>query len=207
MSSSGRRGAPENRTERAEAVKRPAPGISTLLDGVARGRKNLSILDLALGTDAALRVYSKHARWVRFAGIVNEHICSARDLLNLPDTPEPPYNLVFAWDLFDRVLPHERPSLAPHLAKVCAPNAGLHMLVSVSAGESYRSVRYSLWDEHHIRREFLGSPGLGRQFLQPAEVERLLAPFRVERGVALQGGMREYVAIGPGRARYGDPGW
>ena len=207
MSNYVRRGAPEGKTEQTEVVTRSAPGIRALLEGITGERLNLSVLDLALGGDAALRVHSKRARWVRFAGIVNEHTCGARDLAYLTDTPEPPYNLVFAWDLFDRVLPHERPSLAPHLAKVCAPNASLHMLVNMSPVKAYRTVCYSLWDEHHIRCEPAGSPGLGRQSLQPAEVEDLLVPFRVERGFALRGGMREYVAIGPDRPNFGLSIW
>ncbi len=200
-----REGAPEGKTEQAEAVTRASPGITALLAGIVGTRTNLSVLDLAFATDAALRVYSKLARWIRFAGIINEPVCDARSLAKLTDTPEPPYDLVLAWDLFDRVLPHERPTLAPYLAKACAPNARLHILVSVAEVEDSSPFRYSLRDEGHMRCEPLPFRGRNQPCLQPAEVERLLAPFQVARGFALRQGLREYVAIHPGRGSHGNP--
>lgn len=205
VQSLSREGAPEGRTGQAEAITRASPGIMALLAGIAETRTNLSVLDLAFATDAALRVYTKLARWVRFAGIINEPVCDARSLAKLTDTPEPPYDLVLAWDLFDRVLPHERPALARHLANACAPNARLHVLVSVSEAEESPPFRYSLWDEGHMWCEPLPFRGRSQPCLQPAEVERLLAPFQVARGFALRQRLREYVAIHPGRRRHGNP--
>ena len=199
------RDTPEGDTGPADVVTCASPGVTALLEGTGGRRSNLSVLDLALATDAALRVYSKIARWVRFAGIFNELECDTRALARLTDTPEPPYDLVLAWDLFDRVWPHERPSLSLHLARACAPNARLHMLVSVSEAEPSQPFRYTLWDEGHMRCEPLPFPRRSRPCLQPAEVERLLAPFQVARGFALRGNLREYIAIHPGRTAYDRP--
>ena len=194
-----RRNARAESSEEGETVTRASPGIAALFEGLGAARTDLSVLDLARATDAALRIYTRNAaRWVRFASVVGDRICDAGALAKLTDTPEPPYDLLLAWDLFDRVLPHERGALAGHLAAACAPNARLHMLVSMfEGGEPLAPFRYSLLDERHMRCEPLPFRGSRRPCVQPAEVERLLVPFKVARGFVLRPSLREYVAEYP----------
>lgn len=202
-----RRNTREQSSGEGEAITRRSPGIAALFEGLGAARTDLSVLDLARATDAALRIYTRNAaRWVRFASVVGDRICDAGALAKLTDTPEPPYDLLFAWDLFDRVLPHERGAIARHLAAVCAPNARLHMLVSMfEGGEPLASFRYSLLDEHHMRCEPLPFRSSGRPCVQPAEVERLLVPFRVAKGFVLRPSLREYVAEYPAGSAYDTP--
>ena len=200
-----RRNVREESTGEREPITRPSPGIAALFEGLGAARTDLSVLDLARATDAALRIYTRNAaRWVRFASVVGDRICDAGALAKLTDTPEPPYDLLLAWDVFDRVLPHERAALVRHLAAACAPNARLHMLVSMfEGGEPRTPCRYSLLDERHMQCEPLPFRSSRRPCVQPAEVERLLVPFRVARGFVLRPSLREYVAEYPAANGYG----
>ena len=199
-----RRNAREESTGEGKPITRASPGIAVLFEGLGGARTDLSVLDLAWATDSALRIYTRNAaRWVRFASVVGDRVCDAGALAKLTDTPEPPYDLLLAWDLFDRVLPHERGALARHLAAVCAPNARLHMLVSMSEGGEPRApIRYSLLDERHMRCEPLPFRSSRGPCMQPAEVERLLIPFRVAKGFVLRPSLREYVAEYPAESAY-----
>ena len=194
----------EESSGEGEAITRPSPGITALFEGLGSARTDLSVLDLAREADAAPEIYTRNAaRWVRFASVVGDRICDAGALAKLTDTPEPPYDLLLAWDLFDRVLPHERSTIAHHLAAVCAPNARLHMLVNMfEGGEPLAPFRYTLLDERHMRCEPLPFRSSRRPCVQPAEVERLLVPFRVAKGFVLRPSLREYVAEYPAEHAY-----
>lgn len=181
----------------AGPVERAAPGVAALL-GDVRSDGSHAVLDLGPATGSSLQVYQRFARQVRFADLPAER--SERGLAAaleaMPSQPDRPYDLVFAWDTLDRLLPRERSRLMQRLTDISAPDARLHVVIHPpEGGTRRRPLHFTLLDVHRMRCEPAGPPQPDRHRLQPADVEDLLAPFRVVRGFTLKGGLREYVAV------------
>lgn len=177
-------------------VERATPGVAALLEGVQEDRSH-AVLDLGAAADSSLRVYARFARRIRFADLLADGTLRqawAAVLDALPPQPEHAYDLVFAWDILNRLLPDQRPRLVQRLAEVSAPDARLHVVVG-SEGAATRPLRFTLLDLDRMRCEPTGPARPARSQLLPAEVERLLVPFRVVRAFTLKGGLREYVAV------------
>ena len=184
----------------AKAVEGAAPGVAALLDGVSEDRSH-AVLDLGSAADLTLRVYSRFARWVRFADLLGESGWAraggaAAALASIPAQPVHPYDLVFAWDVLDRLFPEDRPRVLERLAELTGPGARLHMVVRSDDTLAY-PLRFRLLDVNRIRYEPTVPTPLPRPRLLPAEVARLLAPFRVLHAFTLRNGLREYVAARP----------
>lgn len=186
----------------AERGEGAAPGVAALLDGVSEDRSH-SILDLGPAADPNLRLYSRFARWVRFADVLGEGGWersggpAAGLLRSMPAQPDHPYDLVFVWDIVDRLFPEDRGHLVRRLAEITAPKARLHLVVR-SEDTTARPLRFTLLDVNRIRFEPLSSAPLPRPRLLPADVTKALAPFQVLHAFTLRSGMREYVAMRPG---------
>ena len=178
-------------------VELATPGIAALLEGVLEDRSH-AVLDLGAAADSSLRVYTRFARRIRFADLLADgtlRLAWAAVLHALPPQPERAYDLVFAWDILDRLFPEERPRLVERLAEVTAPDARLHVVVEASERARTQPLRFTLLDSDRMRCEPSGPARPARWQLLPAEVERLLVPFRVVRAFTLKGGLREYVAV------------
>ena len=183
----------------AQAVEGAAPGMAALLDGVSQDRTH-AVLDLGPATDASLRVYSRFARWVRFADLFGggwSHAqASGVTLLNaVPPQPGHPYDLVFAWDVLDRLSTEERTTLVKRLAELTAPGARLHLVVRAADHAPANPLRFSLVGTDRMRFEPTATTTLPRVGLLPAHVAHLLAPFHVQHAFTLKTGLREYVAV------------
>lgn len=179
------------------AVEQRAPGVAEVLEGAGPGRTH-SVLDLGAATDSSLQVYSRFARRIRFADLFADTTTRegrARALRALPAQPDEPYDLVFAWDILDRLFPEERPRLVQRLAEITAPGARLHVVIDASESSGVRPHRFALLDTGRVQCESVGPARPARRPLLPAEVERLLDPFQVVRAFTLKGGFREYVAV------------
>jgi hypothetical protein len=178
-------------------VDRAAPGIAALFHDVPRGEDH-AILDLGHATESHLSLFGRYSRRVRFAGLlprppVAEGWAEAVD--SLPADPARPYDLVLAWDLLDRVGPEARPRLIRRLAELTAPGARLYLVVDQSGDPAIEMWRFTLLDLDHVRQQVVGPPLPSYGHLLPAQLERLLRPFEIERAYALRGGQREYVAV------------
>ena len=178
----------------AKAVERRSPGIAALLDGISEDRTH-RVLDLASGTNPALEVYRRFAWWVRFAGVLDGHKCDTRQLAHRTERPDPPYDLVLAWDVLDRVPPDERPFLVQTITEVSSADARLYVLTSAPDRTVFQPTRFTLLDVGLMRCEPLGPMDSARERLLPAELERLLMPFQVIGGFTLRPSFREYVAV------------
>ncbi len=178
-------------------VVRAAPGIEALFHGVDPDGSH-AVLDLGPAAEPHFRLYREFARRIRFAGLLPRlPYGSALEVAEraLPLGPRQPYDLVLAWNFLDRLTPEERPQVVDRLARITAPRARLYTLVEASGSPSVRPLRFTLLDLEHISQEPAGpSEPAGRELL-PAEVDRLLAPFEVDRAFTLRTGMREYVAV------------
>lgn len=182
-----------------DPVEGAAPGVAALLKGIGEDQ-NLAVLDLGPAADRSLQVYSRYARWVRFADLLGDggwpraSAAAAGPLRSALPRPERPYDLVFAWDVLDRLFAEDRPRLVEWLADVIAADARLHMVMRASEDVAMRPLRFTLLDVDRIRYEPVGTAQLPPSRLMPADVARLLAPFRVVNAFTLRIGLREYVA-------------
>lgn len=180
-----------------EGRERPTPGVAALLDGVEEDRSH-SVLDLGAAAASGLRLYGRFARRVRFAGILSGGTAKQgwQTLVTaLPPQPESPYDLLFAWDILDRLFPEERPRLVERLAEVSAVDARLHVIVDATEDDLRQPLRYTLLGPDRMLCEPSGPPQPARGRILPAEVEKVLKPFHVIRAFTLKGGLREYVAV------------
>jgi hypothetical protein len=178
------------------SVERATPGIAALLESVTQDQSH-TVLDLGPAAHTSLRVYSRFAGRVRFADILDEVGVgpgSTGALELLPPQPERPYDLVFAWDLLDRLFPEDRPRVMKRLTEITSADAKLHVLVDSSDRPEADPLRFALVENDRLRYEPTGPARPVKRRLLPAEVEHLLQPFRVMRAFTLKGGFREYVA-------------
>lgn len=178
-------------------VERHTPGVAALFSGIDEDASH-AVLDLGRATGSSLRVYERFAERVRFGDLLA--IRSERGLAGalraIPSQPERPYDLLFVWNTLDRIPPPERSHLVRRLTEVSAPDARLHVVTDASEGTTMEvPVRFSLLDVDRMRYELDGTAGPVQGRLLPADMEQLLAPFRVVRGFTSQTGLREYVAF------------
>lgn len=176
-------------------VERASPGVAALFEAASEGGGHV-VLDLGSSAGTSLEIYRRFARQIRFADVLSVRAERGLDaaLGALPERPERPFDLVFAWNTLDWMFPRERPRLVRRLAEISAPGARLHVVVDLSDEESGPSYRYSLLDVDRMRGEPAESGPRSRRPLLPADVEDLLDPFEVVRGFTLKEGLREYVA-------------
>jgi hypothetical protein len=157
-----------------------------------------AVLDLGPAADASLQVYSRFARWVRFADLLtataSEQGWNAA-LAALPTHPARPYDLVFAWNILDQLPPEDRPRLVERLVEICSTDARLYVIVEGASDGPRQSLRFAILDVDRMRYEPTGAPMMPWAHLLPAEVERLLLPFHVVRAFTSKVGLREYVAV------------
>ncbi len=179
------------------------PGLAALF-GRMRADGSHVILDLGPASEAHLRLFGPYARRVRFAGLlpVPPRGPELREVLAaLPPNPEQPYDTVLAWNVLDLLEEQERTALVGRLDEITAPGAVLHALTEGSEEATPRAVRFVLKDLETVSSRDMGPAGpVGRRLL-PAHVQRVLSPFDVLRGFTLRHGLREYVAVKPGRSR------
>ncbi len=184
----------------AKPVENAAPGVAALLESVREDRTH-AVLDLGVAADVTLRVYGRFARWVRFADVLGEGGWprvggAAAALASVPPQPQHPYDLVFAWDVLDRLLPEDRPRVVARLVELTGPGTRLHLIVR-SDDTLAHPLRFTLLDVNRFRYEPAAAAPLPRPRLLPAEIAKLLAPFRVLHAFTLRNGLREYVAMRP----------
>ena len=137
-----------------------SPGLSALFEALS-GDRGYSILDLAdHAGNSHLEVLGQFSRQIRFAGLApspphGDAFASA--LLELPPGPCA-YDIVLAWDVMDRLGPHERERLMDYLVEVTAPRAWLHAVVDSSGDESAPPLRFTLIDLDRVSRQAVGPP-------------------------------------------------
>ena len=180
-----------------EPIERVTPGVAAFLEGLSEDRSH-AVLDLGPATESSLEVYSRFARRVRFADIIAASASPhgwAGAMSALPQQPDHPYDLVLAWDIFDRLDPEARKRLVDRLTQISAPDARLHLVVEAAEKTSTAPMRFALLDVDRIRYVPTGPVRPNPARMLPAQVEKVLAPFKVTRAFTLKGGMREYVAV------------
>lgn len=180
-------------------IEGAAPGISSILKAMPEDGAH-AILDLGAASDGSLRTYARFARWVRFADLLGgadfpRGTGQPMGPLDEPLPPPPrPYDVVFAWDILDRLYPAGAPRVVEWMIGALAPDARVHVVVRASETAVMRPLRFTLLDVDRIRIEERGATPLPPSRLLPADVAKLLAPLHVLHAFNLKSGLREYVA-------------
>ncbi|TVP50283.1 MAG: hypothetical protein EA350_00790 [Gemmatimonadales bacterium] len=189
--------------EGAPFLEGAAPGVTALLEGLGAGGGH-SVLDLGRASGAKLDLYAPVARRMRFVDLLETGVRAgpggaaeawAQAVADIPAQPDHPYDAVLAWDILDRLPPAQQPALVAHLAGVVGPKARLHLLVAASEAPLPALFRFAPLGSGRLRYEVTDLPRPPHPRLHPAEVERVLEPFRVTRAFTLKVGFREFVAI------------
>jgi hypothetical protein len=186
-------------------VLHPSPGIAALFAGLAAQREQ-RVLDLGAASGVNLAVYARFGRSVRVVDL-------CRGTRQGPPTAVPPspgdrlaallpaadgpYGVILVWDLLDYL---DAPASRTLVARLvgCA-EAGTRLFAMTAEGPQMPELpgRFEIVDgEHLLYRPATAAMRAGPR-LAPAEVERRVAPFRVERSIVLRHGVREYVAVLP----------
>ncbi len=190
-------GAGANGAPAPAPVERAAPGLAAFFDGVPEDGAH-AVLDFGAAAEGTFRLYSRFARHIRFVDLLTDSPQGeAWDsaLEALPQSPENPYDLVLAWNLLDWLSPAERILLVKRLTKLTAPGTRLYVVVDQSGSTTTHPLRFSIVDFGRVRQEPAGPLRPTQPQLLPAQVERLLEPFRVVHAYTLRHGLREYVAV------------
>jgi len=185
-------------------IERAAPGVAALFAGLSEDGSH-AVLDFGAAAETNLRLYSRFARRIRFADLLTDPPHGdawAAALRALPPHPDQPYDIVLVWNLLDRLAPEERPPLVERLTRLTASGARLYVVVDASSEPNTQPFRFTLLDVDRVSQQAVGPPHPPQPQLLPAEVERLLEPFRVVRGFTLRHGLREYLAIRGGSSAY-----
>ncbi len=180
-------------------------GLASVLERLRDARRT-RILDLGPAVGLNLEVYAHVASRVCFADLLADAVLDDGSGLQTPvllptpleaviPAPDPPFGVVLTWDQLCFLGRDETSSLVHRMVEVSAPGAVLHALVASDGDMSARPARYVLEGTGRVRCELLTDERMPAPSLAPAEVERRLAPFRVERSVLLRDGVRELVAV------------
>lgn len=176
--------------------ERSAPGLAALFESLyADGRH--TILDFGSAESRRFRLLGRFGRKIRFADIVPEvprgpAFQAALDRMRPQDGEA--YDVVLAWDVFDRLSTSERARCMECIAEVTAPGARLYAVVDSAEAVTRRPVRWSVLGLDRVAAEPVGAPEPAHPPLLPRQVEQLLEPFEVVTAVSLKGGLREYMA-------------
>lgn len=174
-----------------------APGLTAFFAGVPEdGRETL--LDLGTAAAAKLRMYGRYARRIRFADVLAPDAPDrplGATLAALMERPGHPYGLVLGWNILDRVPADQRRLVVDAVADLTVSGARLHLLVGMTEETVARPLHFTLLDDGRLAHEALECSVPMSAPLLPAEVDRVLAPFRIVNAFILRSGMREYVAV------------
>ena len=177
--------------------ERISPGGRALFEGLDPDRSR-AVLDLGPAGGSSLAVYSRFARWVRFADVLTRALSgdawpAAQPAI--PSNPERPYDLLVLWDVLDRLSPEDRPLLVERIAEVSAGDARLLAVVGTAEPPPTGLRRYAFADVDRMSYAETGEPAPVHPPLLAAEVGRVLAPFEVTCAISTRMGIREYVAV------------
>lgn len=187
----------EPEREPLPSVERTSPGIAALLEGLHPDGRH-TLLDIGPASERNLRRFGRFARRIRFADLLTGSRVGqpwAAALESVPRHPTHAYDVILAWNLLDRMGREERIPVVARLVELTKPGARLYLVTSMSDEPTAYPLRFSLLDDDRVLQEAVGAPEPSWPTLLPAEVERLLLPFRVEHAFTLRHSLREYVAV------------
>ena len=178
-------------------IERGSAGLAALFDEVPADRSH-AILDLGAAAAPSFAVYGRYARWIRFADVLTAaSTASAEAVADLPANPRRPYDLLFGWDIFDRLPAATRHLWIARLAEVAAPGARLLIVLKSPEENSQYLHRFTVLAADRLRIDPGGELRPPPPAIAPAKVKGVIAPFHLRNAFTTRVGLREYIAILP----------
>ena len=182
-----------------------SPGLELAL-GEASHRESCRVLDLGPCVPENLAVVTAFASRMQIvdapgswrsdrAAALAEPDGRIDDLRALCPEFEASFNLILTWDVISYLSRGRAEALLRVIAQLSRADAHLHSIVHCSDTMPAVPARYRIVDEKYLAYEPITTEVRGTPDLPPAEVEKLLAGFRVEHSFVLRHGVREYVAV------------
>lgn len=121
-----------------------------------------------------------------------------KTLQDLEPTRSRAFDLVLAWDVLDYFAKDKVAALIDLLARLCRPDARIHLIVSGSDTMPARPTLYRIVDAENLSYERANDDEVGSPNQTPAVVDKMLDGFRIEHSFVLRHGVHEYVAARKG---------
>lgn len=181
-----------------------SPGLEAAFDGLP-SRRSCRVLELGPAVGDNLTFASAAASRLEVVDLARDAAARGRDaasaiernlsvLLDLEAEHRGSFHLVLAWDLLN-YLPRPRVAeLSQVLARLCAARGRLFATFYEGETMPLRPCRYRISGATRLLSESVTNDVTGAPDLPPAEVEKLLEGFRIERSFVLRHGAREYIA-------------
>lgn len=163
--------------------------------GIVRLAAGDRVLDLGGSVAANFEFLSSFAHHLRVADLLDGEATAASAVAPRIDPTWGPFDLVLAWDVLTYLEPDDAATVVASLAAVCAPGACIFALVTITDEAAARSLTFVVRDEGTLEYRPAAPRPRPVGKWKPAAVQRLLAPFRVERSFVLRNGHQEYVAV------------
>ncbi len=176
-----------------------SPGLLEALTAL-RSEGSSSVLDLGQAVGDNIAFFSGRAARLQIAAVLgsgdgNDTAGRALKILRDLETERGPvFDLVLAWDVLDYFEGDGAVALVDLLARLCRPDARLHLIVSGTGTMPARPTRYRIVDSGNLSYERGSDEVVGSRNQTPAMVEKTLDGFRIEHSFVLRHGVHEYVA-------------
>lgn len=182
-----------------------SPGLRSAVAHLDTG-VGCNILDLGPSMAATVRFFSRYRCRMRIVDLCAVVTGDPKRQARLAGDPRavinellsgPPgaFDLVLAWDVFDRLDRRPAEAVVQRLAFLSRPGARLFTLFSTTRGQPTLPLAFAVLDEETLLYRRQAGPPSHRPAFNPAGFERLLAGFSTEVSVVLRHGVQEWVAI------------
>jgi hypothetical protein len=177
-----------------------SPALADVLGRMA-DRHDCRVLDLGGAVPRNIELLAGFARHVRVVDVFRalEELRESADEEVSPDgLIDPrwgPFDLVLAWDVLNYLDPRDGRDLVTAIADLCPTGAILLALILSGPDMAARPTIYTVVENDALEYRYETTARSLCPRLKPANLERILGPFRVERSFVLRHGVQEYVAL------------
>jgi len=178
-----------------------SPGLRTALSGLA-GDLPGRVLDLGSSVAANIAFYSRFARHIQIVDLLRVMKGEAGEGLTVGPAldwnlagDDASYDLVLLWDIINYLDREQAVTLIARLHAASRPDARFFLMIYVGSEMPAVPPSFEIVADDRVSYRPAASGTIPPARLEPAEVERLLAGFRIEGSFILRHGVREFVAV------------
>jgi len=163
------------------------------------------VLDLGPALQTNLNFYAAIANGVRIVPLLRRDGLAGLQELDpeaftarldrLLPVEEEAFGLVLMWDLLNYLVGEQPSLLARHLTAVAESGARIHAMTITTPTMPSEPSRYELLQAGRLTYRPTTNRHTNAPDPPPAQVERWLRPFRIERSFLLRHGIREFIAV------------
>jgi 2-polyprenyl-3-methyl-5-hydroxy-6-metoxy-1,4-benzoquinol methylase len=186
-----------------ERVVRRSPSFHSLFSHLGEGTSH-RILDLGAALGTNVEYFSRFSCRLQIIDLIDSLHADQTAACRAAEHPEAVFeeilptagkrfDIVLAWDVFDYLERDQLRALTAHLARICLPGAQMLAFISAAPEISDRPLAFKILDTEHLAQEPRTPVTRPGPRYSPAEVERLVDGFAVDRVILLRHGIREYL--------------